>query len=170
MRSMKRNKAVHHAALKRATVEALEGRQLLTAVDTSFLGTPFTPNQTILAANYDKGGEGVSYHDTTPTNLGGDNYRPGDAVDIKAGGSTGKVVGYTAAGEWLNYTVNIPTAGAFTLHASVDNVQSGASFHAAVAGKNVTGAIAIPASPDWVKHAQRLLKQAQSKTAAKDKP
>src|SRR6185437_7524685 len=135
--------------LHRAAIETLEGRQLLTVATTPFLASPFTPGQTILAVNYDKGGEGVAYHDTTTANLGGDSYRAGDAVDIEKGGSSGNVVGYTAAGEWLDYTVNIATAGNYTLQASTANVQSGASLHASAAGQNLTGAVNLPATSGW---------------------
>ncbi|HET6246492.1 MAG TPA: carbohydrate-binding protein [Tepidisphaeraceae bacterium] len=112
--------------------------------DTPFLGTPFTTNQTIPAADYDKGGEGIAYHDTTAANLGGDNYRPGDGVDIQAGGATGNVVGHVAAGEWLNYTITVATAGNYQLNSSVTNAAAGGTFYASVAGTNITGDIAIP--------------------------
>ncbi|HWE02791.1 MAG TPA: carbohydrate-binding protein [Tepidisphaeraceae bacterium] len=113
----------------------------------------FTTNETIPAVQYDKGGEGVAYHDTTTANLGGDNYRGSDGVDIQAGGATGNVVAYVAAGEWLNYTINIATAGNYVLDASVANPESGGSFHAEVAGANLTGALAIPATADFTTYA-----------------
>jgi hypothetical protein len=109
----------------------------------------FKVNTIIPAANFNKGGEGVAYHDTTPTNLGNDNYRPGEAVDIKTGGTTGHLVGYTAAGEWLDYTINVTTAGNYKLQASVANPASGATFHVAVGGKNLSGPIAVTPTADF---------------------
>ncbi|HZK81530.1 MAG TPA: carbohydrate-binding protein, partial [Humisphaera sp.] len=133
-----------------ALMERLEGRWLFSAsAETPFLGTPFTTNQTIPFVDYDKGGSGVAYHDTTAGNKGNSNFRPGDSVDIETGGTSKNVIGYTAAAEWLNYTVKIATAGVYTLQASVANVQSGASFHASVAGKNLTGALSVPATANW---------------------
>ena len=96
-------------------------------VDSPFSGTPFAVGQTIEAENYDSGGEGIAYHDTTPANLGGANYRPGDAVDVQAGGSNGYDLGYAVSGEWLNYTVNVTTAGSYEVQASVANIAKGGS-------------------------------------------
>src|SRR5688572_7097968 len=61
---------------------------------------------TIQAENYDTGGEGVAYHDTTAGNTGGQ-YRTED-VDLEtctdAGG--GFNTGWLIDGEWTEYTVN----------------------------------------------------------------
>ena len=67
----------------------------------------------IEAENYDVGGEGVGYHDTTPGNQGGA-YRAED-VDVRASSGGGFVVGWIAAGEWLAYTVDVPVAGVYTI-------------------------------------------------------
>src|SRR5689334_22257124 len=109
----------------RALIETLENRQLLSA-STPFHGTPFTVNQTIEAEDFDNGGEGVSYHDTTAADLGsmGNHYRS-TSVDLQAGGSNGYDVGYTVAGEWLKYTVNIAQAGTYQLKGSIANANSG---------------------------------------------
>ncbi|MDB5288890.1 MAG: Kelch repeat-containing protein [Phycisphaerales bacterium] len=133
-------------------VQLLEDRRLLSvAASTPFTGTPFIPNQRIEAEYFDAGGEGVAYHDTTPKDLsiGGANYRPGEAVDVQAGGSNGYDVGYAVAGEWLNYTVNIPQAGNYTLQASVANAAAGGQFHAELGGVNRTGAMAVPNTGNW---------------------
>ena len=59
------------------------------------------------AEDYDAGGEGVGYHDTTAANLGGA-YRK-DGVDIEYFASeAGYNVGWIRDGEWLRYTVAIP--------------------------------------------------------------
>lgn len=138
-----------------AILEALEDRRLLSAVvSTPFRGTPFLPNQTIEAENYDLGGEGVAYHDTTPANRGGAKYRPGDAVDVQAGGSNGYDVGYAVATEWLDYTINIPQAGTYTLAAQVANIAAGGTFHAEFTGAglsaaNLTGTMTAPNTGNW---------------------
>src|SRR5437016_223918 len=61
---------------------------------------------TIQAENYDVGGEGVAYHDTTTGNTGGQ-FRSDD-VDIETSGDAGGGynVGWIVDGEWLEYTVN----------------------------------------------------------------
>ena len=63
------------------------------------------------AEDYDTGGENVAYHDTTPENQGMA-YRLAEGVDVDAGGVMH--VGYVQAGEWVEYTVNVPTAGTYT--------------------------------------------------------
>ena len=117
--------------------------------NTPYLGTPFSTDQVIPASDYDIGGEGVAYHDTTATNLGNDSVRGGDAVDIDTGGTTGNVVTDTEAGEWLDYTINVPTAGSYVLEVSVASSSAGGSFHAEfdgtnLAGSNLTGPITVP--------------------------
>ncbi len=60
------------------------------------------------AEEYDEGGLGVAYHDVDATN-NGKAYRTTEAVDV--GPSTdiggGFNLGWVAAGEWLEYTVNV---------------------------------------------------------------
>lgn len=67
-----------------------------------YLGSPMVLPRRIEAEHYDVGLPGVSYSDTTPGNAGGQ-FRQDD-VDV--GTDSGQfVVGYVAAGEWLEYTV-----------------------------------------------------------------
>src|SRR5262249_11706805 len=71
-------------------------------------GTPASIPGTIQAANFDNGGQGVAYGDTTSGNTGGA-YRQTD-VDIETSSEGGYDVGWIAAGEWLNFTVKVATA------------------------------------------------------------
>ncbi|QRK07214.1 carbohydrate-binding protein [Archangium violaceum] len=65
----------------------------------------------IKAHDFDQGGEGVAYHDSDSINTH-QHYRPGEAVDIGIRGSgTYEVRGVT--GEWLEYTVDVPTGGRY---------------------------------------------------------
>ena len=120
-----------------------------TITSSPFSGTPFSVDQMIEAENYDLGGEGVAYHDTTPTNLGAASYRPGDSVDVQAGGSNGYHIGFTAAGEWLTYTINVASPGTYQLQASVNNAAGGAAFHADFGNGIVTSSIAVPNTGSW---------------------
>lgn len=78
----------------------------------------------IEAENFDTGGEGISYHDETSINQGASSYRAGEAVDLKPttdiGG--GETIGHFAAGEWLEYTVNVTRVGTYDLMARVSSV------------------------------------------------
>jgi M6 family metalloprotease-like protein len=79
----------------------------------------------IQAEAYNAGGEGAGYHDLSAGNAGGQ-YRT-DNVDIEttadAGG--GYNVGWTQAGEWLAYDVNVATAGAYRLTARLASAVAG---------------------------------------------
>ncbi|HLL90868.1 MAG TPA: carbohydrate-binding protein [Tepidisphaeraceae bacterium] len=65
--------------------------------------------------HYDVGGPGVSFSDTDEENQG-KHYRK-DAVDVKASSKAGNgaVVGFTQAGEWMEYTVSVADAGSYAL-------------------------------------------------------
>jgi len=65
----------------------------------------------IEAEDFDVGGQGVAYHDLTLENEG-DKYRP-DAVAIEPTTDLegGYNVGWTEAGEWLAYTVDVASTG-----------------------------------------------------------
>ena len=60
------------------------------------------------AEDYNLGGEGVAYHDITPGNNYGQ-YRTDDTddVDINQAPGGGYIIGWTAAEEWLAYTLNV---------------------------------------------------------------
>ncbi|MBL9129448.1 MAG: carbohydrate-binding protein, partial [Verrucomicrobiales bacterium] len=108
----------------------------------------------IEAENFDEGGEGVGYHDTTSQNQGGA-YRDG-AVDIGAttdfGG--GHAVGNIAGGEWLDYTIRVEAAGTYRLRARTARGSSGArSARFLVDGADATGLLVIPATGSWTSYA-----------------
>jgi hypothetical protein len=73
---------------------------------------------TVEAENYDVGGNSFAYYDTDDTNEGGE-YRQ-DGVDVVKLGS-GYAVGYTTSDEWLEYTVNVKTAGTYNVEALAAN-------------------------------------------------
>ncbi|HEU4938845.1 MAG TPA: carbohydrate-binding protein, partial [Vicinamibacterales bacterium] len=113
-------------------------------------GTPAPVPGTIQAENFDEGGSGVAYVDSSPTNQGG-KYRTNDAVDIEsttdAGG--GYDVGYVTAGEWMKYTVNVTTAGSYDIEFRVASSGGGRTFHLEINGTNVTGSLAVPNTGGW---------------------
>ena len=114
-----------------------------------FHGTPFditaSGTTTIQFEDYDNGGEGVAYHDIDAANLGGA-YRTTEGVDIQATTDAGGGfnVGYTKAGEWLEYTINVETAGTYNLNFRLASTGSSGKFHAEVDGTNVTGSLTVP--------------------------
>ncbi len=118
-------------------------------VSQPFGGTRRALPGTLQAEDFDAGGEGSAYHDTTPGNAGGA-YRQTN-VDLEATLDTGggHDVAWVARGEWLGYSVNISTAGAYGLLARVASRGGGGSFHVDVNGRNVTGAVVVPDTGGW---------------------
>jgi hypothetical protein len=104
---------------------------------------------TIQAEDYDIGGEGVAYHDTTAANSGGQYRSEGVDIEVAADTGGGFDVGWMYATEWLNYTVSVATAGAYTLVARVAAEGIGGTFHVEFAGIDVTGPLSIPNTGGW---------------------
>jgi hypothetical protein len=109
---------------------------------------------TVQAANYDTGGQGVAYN-VTSVNGTANSYRS-DGVDLEACSDTGcgYDIGWTAAGQWFNYTVNVATAGtyALSLRLAAPSAVTDALHIANSAGSNLTGPITAPATggyQDW---------------------
>ena len=113
-------------------------------------GTPWPLPGTVEIENFDIGGPGVTYNDITAANEGGQ-YRPGDGVDIgrDTGAGNTNVVGWTPAGEWLEYTVNITTTGTYTLETRVAGVGTGGQFRIRVNGTDQTGLLSVPNTGAW---------------------
>lgn len=84
----------------------------------------------IEAEFFDNGGQGIAYYDSSPKNLGAA-FRTSEGVDIgstsDAGG--GYTIGWTTAGEWLKYTVNVTASGYYSFDFRVGSPYSGKSFH-----------------------------------------
>ena len=125
-----------------------------TGGDQPFGGTPAAVPGTAYAANYDTGGSGVAYH-VTSTNGSANSYRS-DGVDLEATTDTspttaagnGYDIGWTATGQWFNYTVNVATAGTYTVSlrlAAPAAVTDGLHIDNA-SGTNLSGSIAVPAT------------------------
>jgi len=116
---------------------------------TPFGGAAVTLPGTIEAENFDEGGTGVAYFDTTPGNRGGA-YRQTD-VDIEATTDAGGGwdIGWTRAGEWLQYTADVSATGAYALELRVASASTGGTVRLEVDGVDVTGALVVPNTGGW---------------------
>jgi aryl-phospho-beta-D-glucosidase BglC (GH1 family) len=92
-----------------------------------YSGAPALIPGTVEAENYDIGGEGLTYHDVTPTNAGG-KYRLDEAVDIYSNNSGGYLIGSVWPGEWYEYTVAIGEDGPYKVDFHVATFLSGGTF------------------------------------------
>jgi hypothetical protein len=118
---------------------------------TPYTGTPIALPGTIEAENFDKGGEGVGYHDKAAGNAGGQ-YRTSENVDIiastdSAGG--GYVINNFETGEWLAYTVNVAAARSYDIEIRASTTFTNAAFHVELDGKPLIGSTAVPNTGSW---------------------
>jgi len=100
---------------------------------------------TIEAEDYDLGGQNKSYFDMDLENQGGE-YRE-DGVDIVKT-SDGYAIGYTEAGEWLEYTVNVEKEGVFTIDSKVSSSET-SSFRLFLDDVAITDTIKVESTGDW---------------------
>ena len=114
-------------------------------------GIPHSVPGTVEAEDFDEAGEGEAYHDTTPDNEGGSAYRAGHGVDIndKSTAGNGRCIIAARVGEWLEYTVNIATAGFYTVGAKVAMSGVGGVFHVEVGEADVSGPLQVPDTGGW---------------------
>ena len=114
-------------------------------------GTAAAVPGTVYAANYDTGGQGTAYS-VTSANGSANSYRS-DGVDLEATADTqngtgagADDIGWTNAGQWFNYTVNVATAGTYSVAFRVSSPYgiTDALHIASSSGQNLTGVVAVP--------------------------
>ena len=99
--------------------------------------------------NFNWGDNNTSYYDNSLGNNGG-NYRATDVdiehcLDVNGGYS----IAWTAAGEWLEYDVNISQSAMYTIESRVATTYSGRNFHIEIDGVNVSSAISTNSTSGW---------------------
>ncbi|MGE5497377.1 MAG: carbohydrate-binding protein, partial [Syntrophothermus sp.] len=109
----------------------------------TFGSAPYSIPGVIEAENFNKCGEGTSYHDADAVNSKGQ-YRTDTGVDIESCTDGGYDVTDIQTGEWLGYSVSIDSAGSYMLQARVSSSLSGKSFHLELDGVNVSGPVNVP--------------------------
>jgi len=99
--------------------------------------------------NYDICGQGSTFYDVDANNTGGV-YRS-NSVDIEECTDIGEGynVGWTAAGEWLTYSINVVKAGNYIFTSRVASEVSTGSYKIEIDGVNKTGNISIASTGSW---------------------
>lgn len=137
------------------TIQVMVGEQV------PYSGTPFQIPGTIQAGNYDvfEGGSGqnISYYDVTANNQG--TYRPAEYVDAGITPGEGPTVGWIDAGEWMEYTVNVQTAGIYTatVRYASGNTGGGGPFHFEIDGTPVSPDASVTTSGNWGAWANKVI-------------
>ena len=118
-----------------------------------YAGTPFIIPGSIEAGNYDKFeggiGQNISYVDTSQNNEG--DYRTNEYVDAVLDATEGPVIGWIAAGEWLEYTIDVQTAGNYdvTLRYASGNSNGGGPFHFEIDGNIISPDVTLATTGAW---------------------
>ena len=97
--------------------------------------------------NYDEGGEGMAYSDSDDKNEGKD-YRD-DGVDIEEFSTGEYAIGWTKAGEWTEYTLEVKYDDEYTWTAYAASGSDGSSFKLYIDDKAISEAISVKNSGDW---------------------
>ena len=123
---------------------------------TPFGGAAATIPGRIEFENYDEGGQSISYKDKDAVNEGKVYREDGvDVVGLDCADSAatadckGYAVGYTDAGEWMEYTVEVAETAQFLFRANVASGLDVAGFQLFLDGKAVSDTISIPKGEDW---------------------
>jgi hypothetical protein len=114
----------------------------------------------IEAEDFDEGGKGVAYDNGNASNPGGQ-YRTGETVGIGATTDQGGEydVAWTAAGDWLEYTLQVPAAGTYDLRLRVAGSTAG-GVRVLAGGREVTGTFDLPGTggeQSWATATQEVL-------------
>jgi hypothetical protein len=70
-------------------------------------------------------------------------------VDVEACSEGGFNVGWLAPGEWLEYSVDVGTAGTYEVAFRVASAMTGGTFHLESGGADVSGPITAPGTGGW---------------------
>ncbi|MCY9697368.1 carbohydrate-binding protein [Paenibacillus alginolyticus] len=100
------------------------------------------------AVHYNTGGEGVGYHDNTPSNMGGQ-YRS-DTVDIRVNPKGGWNVGWNQTGEWLKYNVGVAKSSVYDISVRIATALNSGKIRLWLDDMtDLTGVVDIPNTGGW---------------------
>jgi hypothetical protein len=116
-----------------------------------YSGTPIAVPGSFEAENFDRGGEGIGYHDNIKGNAGGQ-YRTAEDVDIIVSGDSaggGFLVNNFETGEWLAYTINVAASALYDIEIRASSTFTSSAFHVEIDGTNISGPVAVPSTGSW---------------------
>lgn len=109
-------------------------------------GAPIAIPGTVEVEEFDKGCEGEVYQDSDSENEGDAKIQDG-GVDIVKGGDN-YAIGYTAADEWLEYTVKVQKSDEYKLSAFAASGLEGSGFKLDLDGKALVEKVSVPQTGD----------------------
>ncbi|MGK0458357.1 MAG: hypothetical protein ACJAVE_001338 [Polaribacter sp.] len=126
-----------------------------------YSGTPISIPGIIEPGLYDKfeggNGQNIAYVDTSIGNNG--DFRTEENVDAVSNNQEGAIVGWITAGEWLEYSIDVQTAGKYNLEIryASGNPNGGGPFYLEIDGVKVSLDISVPTSNDWGNWASKTI-------------
>lgn len=99
------------------------------------------------AENYDLGGQGIAYSDNEQDNQGGD-YR-NDGVDLQSCSQGGYNVGWIAAGEWLEYSVDVSESASYSVDLHLASQSNGGALRLLMDNQDISGLVTFQATGGW---------------------
>ena len=116
---------------------------------TPFKTVPIALPGIVQAEDFDNGINGVAFSDTDDKNDGG-KYRT-NGVDIGSQATNEYFVGWTSAGEWLEYTVKVDESQLMIWSARVSSANTNATIRIYMGDVDLTGKVPVPqsANSDW---------------------
>jgi len=101
--------------------------------------------------NYDIGGNGFAYLDNAEDNTGGADFRMDEDVDIEdcTDDGAGYNIGFATAGEWMEYTVDVESAGLYDLVIRAACNGDGRTISISTDGGDIVKDLAIPNTEAW---------------------
>ncbi len=116
------------------------------SVSAAFKGPHNLPG-TFQAEDYNTGGQGVAYN-VSSVNGSGNSYRS-DGVDLESCSEGGSNLGWTAAGQWFKYSVNVQSSGNYGLTMRFSGISMGTLHIEDENGTNLTGSVSLPSTGGW---------------------
>jgi len=118
---------------------------------TPYGGTPHAVPGTIQLEEYDLGGNGFAYFDETDSNEGGADFRMDEDVDLEDCDDTGGGynLGWSTAGEWLEYTVDVAHAGTYDIVLRASTEGDGKTISLTSDGAVLADEVAITNTEGW---------------------
>lgn len=116
---------------------------------------------TIEAENFDyfaTSGEDRVYNDTGSGNTGGD-YRTDENVDIQVASEGGYNIGWIAAGEYLTYTVYVPSDGNYDISVKYASPNFNGQIKVSFDGVDQTGNVSLSNTSDYQIYQDAVLAQ-----------
>lgn len=103
----------------------------------------------IEAEDYKLGGEGIAYHDSDATNTLGE-YRNDDVdIEICKDDLGGFNIGWIAKDEWLEYDINVSTAGQYDFSLRTSALSAAGSVKLFIDGIEASNEVNLPITTNW---------------------